>query len=190
MSQMQLSKNKLLLLSCMALVFFGCTGWFISVLIGSDQNMRGAPYRSDAIILFIVFCILIISFLVSPMLSRGVLFGRRIPARIRYMTAIGLFLLIPQSTALCGRLSQVMHSEMALFALYNMLDVALGRMLLALIKRDQTHPTRSHEKQEKKYSIQSSACIPFTRDMIRQQLNEKQSINLIGDGSTTGGSCS
>jgi len=181
MSQMQLSKNKLLLLSCMALVFLGCTGWFISVLIESDQNIRGAPYRSDAIILFIVFCILIISFLVSPMLSRGVLFGRRIPARIRYITAIGLFLLIPQSTVLCGKLSQFMHSEMALFALYNMLDVALGRMMLALIKRDQTQPTRSHEKQEKKYNIQSSVYISLTRDMIKQQANEKQASKLSGD---------
>jgi hypothetical protein len=174
----------------MALVFLGCTGWFISVLIGSEQNMGGAPYRSDAIILFIVFCILIISFLVSPMLSRGVLFGRRIPARIRYITAIGLFLLIPQSTVLCGRLSQVMHSEITLFAMYNMIDVAFGRMMLALIKRDQTQPTRSHEKKGNKYNIQSSVYIPLTRDMIRQHVNEKRAARLSGDESTIDGSCS
>ena len=174
----------------MALVFLGCTGWFISVLIESDQNMRGALYRSDAIILFIVFCILIISFLVSPMLSRGVLFRHRIPARIRYITAIGLFLLIPQSTVLCGRLSQVMHSEMAIFALYNMIDVALGRMMLALINRDRFQPISSHGEHENKHNIHLSVGAPLTREMIKQQVNEKQTAKLSGNGSTPDDPCS
>jgi hypothetical protein len=174
MKVMYTHKYRPMLLATIALIVLVSTGGLISVLIEAEQGIRGGLHRTDAIMLFTAFCILLLSFLVAHILARGTLLGRRIPNRVRYIAAIGLLILIPQSTVLYGRLSQVMHSEMALFALYNIIDVALGRMMLALMKREKTHPTPPDDKEENNSNIHNPISKPFTREMIRQHLMEKQ----------------
>jgi hypothetical protein len=171
---MNMLKYRPLLIAVIALTVLVGVGGLISVLIEAEQGTRGGLHRTDAIILFTAFCILLLSFLVAHILSRGTLFGRRIPNRIRYIAAIGLLILIPQSTVIYGRIAQVMHSEIALFALYNIIDVALGRMMLALMKSKKPLPTPSDDKEENKSKVHTPISKPFTRKMIKQHLLEKQ----------------
>lgn len=167
-------KYRPLLLAAIALTVLVGTGGLISILIEAEQGTWGGLHRTDAIILFTAFCILLLSFLVAHILSRGTFLGYRIPNRVRYIAAIGLLILIPQSTVLYGRLAQVMHSEIALFALYNIIDVALGRMMLALMKSEKPLPTPPDDKEENNIKIHNPITKPFTREMIIQHLMEKQ----------------
>lgn len=167
-------KYRPLLITAIALTVVVGAGGLISVLIEAEQGTRGGLHRTDAIILFTAFCVLLLSFLVAHILSRGTFLGRRIPNRVRYIAAIGLLILIPQSTVLYGRLAQVMHSEIALFALYNIIDVALGRMMLALMKREKPLLTPPDDKEENDSKKQMPISKPFTREMIKQHLMEKQ----------------
>jgi|GEM_PF-5502241 len=179
-------KYRPLLIAAIALTVLVGAGGFISVLIEAEQGTRGGLHRTDAIILFTAFCILLLSFLVAHILSRGTFLSRGIPNRVRYIAAIGLLILIPQSTVLYGRLAQVMHSEIALFALYNIIDVALGRMMLALMKSEKPHPTPPDKTEKKNSNIHSSVLEPLNRKMIRQHLTDKQSGKQVKEQSLIG----
>jgi hypothetical protein len=174
MKGMNMLKYRPMIIAAIALTVLVGAGGLISVLIESEQGTRGGMHRTDAIILFTAFCILLLSFLVAHILSRGTFLGRRIPNRVRYIAVIGMLILIPQSTVIYGRLTQVMHSEITLFVLYNIIDVAFGRMMLALMKSKKSLPTPPNDKEENNSKIDTPISKPFTRDMIKQHLMEKQ----------------
>jgi hypothetical protein len=92
-------------------------------------------YPADAVILFLALCGLIVVFLVARVLSGNALFGLVISNRARRVITLCVLLLLPQSTVLMGRIDGAVHSDVTLFALYNMIDVALGRLLLSLLRR-------------------------------------------------------
>jgi hypothetical protein len=168
------SKYKSLLPIAVVLVLLVGAAGLINVLIDAEQGVRTGLHRTDAIILFAAFCMLLLLFLVAHMLSRGTVLGRSIPNRVRYLAAIGLLIFLPQSTILSAKLAQVVHSDITLFALYNIIDIAIGRMMFALMKRDRPLlPSPDKEKNaESKENEQGAQSL--SRETIRNSLMKKQ----------------
>ncbi len=171
------SKYKPLLPIAVALIVLIGAAGLINVLIDAEQGKRTGLHRTDAIILFTAFCLLLLLFLVAHILSRGTVLGRTIPSRVRYLAAIGLLVFLPHSTILYGRLAQVVHSDITLFALYNILDIAIGRMMFALMKRDRPLlPSPNREKfteaRENEEAAQSLSRETIREHFLKQQQSE------------------
>ena len=115
--------------------FLLCVALLIHVLIEGEQGKEAALHPADAIILFSALCGLIVVFLIARALSGNAPFGLVISNRARRVITLCVLLLLPQSTVLMGRLDGAVHSDVTLFALYNMIDVAVGRLLLSLLRK-------------------------------------------------------
>jgi hypothetical protein len=117
---------------------------------------------------------LLLLFLVAHILSHGTVLGRTIPNRVRYLAAIGLLIFLPQSTILYGKLAQVVHSDITLFALYNILDIAIGRMMFVLMKRDRPLLPSPDKEKFKEARGNERQVQSLSRETIRKRLMNKQ----------------
>jgi len=131
-----MGKKRYILPIAVVIMFTLCTAGLINVLIEREQGKTTGLHPADAIILFAALCGLLAVFLVARGLSGGTFFGFTIPERMRSMLTVGLMLLIPQSTILYGRVAQAVHSEITLFAVCNIIDIAVGRMLFAMMHKN------------------------------------------------------
>jgi hypothetical protein len=121
---------------------------FINLLIESEQGENGGIQPVDAYVIFAALCALVAIFIIARILRTGTAFGLVIPERFRTLAAVGLLILLPQSAVLYGRIAQTVTSEITLFAVYNILDIAFGRLLLALFqKRLSLLPAKDGEDQ-------------------------------------------
>jgi hypothetical protein len=107
----------------------------IHVLIETEQGSETRIHPVDAFVLLAALCALVATFLVARIIKTGSVFGLTIPDRFRTLTAIGLLILLPQSTILYGRISQLVTNDVTLFTVCNILDIAFGRLLLVLFQK-------------------------------------------------------
>ena len=117
------------------LILMFCAAGLIHVLIEKEQGTSAGLHPVDAIILFLTLCGLIVVFLISHMLSGNSFFGLTVPDRLRSVMALAVLLLLPQCTILCTGIARAVHSDVTLFAVSNMMDLAVGRLLFVLLRR-------------------------------------------------------
>jgi hypothetical protein len=117
------------------LAFMICTAGLIHVLIEKEQGTGTMLHPVDALILFLTLCGLIAVFLIAHMLSGKTFFGLTIPDRLRSVMVLAVLLLLPQCTILYTGIGRAVHSDVTFFAVSNMMDLALGRLFFALLRR-------------------------------------------------------
>jgi hypothetical protein len=117
------------------LAFIFCAAGLIHVLIEKEQGTGAVLHPVDAIILFLALCGLIIAFLLAHMLSGSTFYGLTIHGRLRSVLTLAVLLLLPQCAILYTGIARTVHSDVTLFAVSNMMDLAVGRLLFALLRR-------------------------------------------------------
>jgi hypothetical protein len=119
------------------LLFMLCIAWLTAVLTATD-GVETVIHRKDAIILLSTLLLLLTVFILARLLS----YHRRAVTTILWRAPVGLaivlFLFLPHSSALYGRIADAVQSDVVLFTVWNLLDIAVGRILIALLKRDGT----------------------------------------------------
>jgi hypothetical protein len=114
-----------------------CFSWLILVLFASD-GVETVIHPTDALVLLAVLFLLVAVFIFAHLFSSNRLVGAAVRGRASIGLAIVLFLFLPQSSALYGRIAEMVQSDMVLFAVWNILDIAAGRLILALLNHDKT----------------------------------------------------
>jgi hypothetical protein len=130
-----MSKNKFILILFAVLLFMFWLAILINLFMDGELGVQKGKMKTDLLILFSASLLLIAVFIFSHRLSRGSLLKKGIPARIQFGVVIGLLLFLPQTTILYGKIADIVQSEFTLFALHNIIDIAIGRLIFALFGR-------------------------------------------------------
>lgn len=135
-----MNKHTLIFIIIALALIFSLAG-LISISIEIDISTGSSANRTKLIILSTVLSLLLFGIIVVYLFPKVILSKNRITNVIRFGSLAGLLLVLTQSVVLYDKLSCVMQSEIVGFAIYNVIELAIGRIIIALLYGTPEYPS-------------------------------------------------
>lgn len=133
-----MNKHTLIFIIIVFALIFSLAG-LISIEI---ESSTGPPAnRTELIILFTVLGLLLFGIIVVYLFPKVILSKNKITNVVRFGALAGLLCFLTQNVVLYDKLSYVMESEIVGFAIYNVIELAIGRIIIALLYGTPEYPS-------------------------------------------------
>ena len=135
-----MNKHTLIFIIIVFALIFSLAG-LIHIAIEIEISTGPSANRSDLIILFAVLGLLLFGIIVVYLFPKVILRKNKITNVVRFGALAGLLWFLTQSVALYDKTSCVMQSEIVGFAIYNVIELAIGRIIIALLYGTPEYPS-------------------------------------------------
>ena len=129
-----MSKNKFILITCIAFGIMFCIAGFFYMTMEAEFSTDISAHRGETTIPFIALAFLILTLIISYLYPKSIQANKRIANWIRYGALIGIVWLLPQGNPLYEKTTNLMQNGIVGFAIYNMIELAIGKLIITLFK--------------------------------------------------------
>ena len=127
-----MNKQTLVFIIIVFALFFSLAG-LISMTIEKENGTGPSANSAELVILTTILGLLLFGIIVLYLFPKIILSNNRITKVVRLGALAGLFWFFTQSGVLFDKLTSIAQSEIVGFAIYNVVEVAISRIIIVLL---------------------------------------------------------